>query len=118
MVAGHLDARAQLERMGYAVLDAESAEEAERVSASHDGEIALLLTDVRLPGTGGPALARTFAAGRPGLRVLYMTGYSDDALKASGEFETGMEVLAKPFSLAVLAERVGALVGQDDHRGQ
>jgi CheY-like chemotaxis protein len=99
-------AREVLERAGYRVLAAEDAEAAQRVEDAHDGSIDLLLTDVVMPGLGGPALAELLLARRPDMKVLYTTGYIDDDVAHHGVLQPGVAVLEKPFTLEALLEAV------------
>jgi two-component system, cell cycle sensor histidine kinase and response regulator CckA len=89
----------------YRALEAGSAEEAVRLSASH-GRVHLLLTDVRMPGGGGEALTAALAARQPGLKVLWMSGYSEDPAIRRAILEKKVQFLAKPFSMAELAAKV------------
>jgi two-component system, cell cycle sensor histidine kinase and response regulator CckA len=91
---------------GYAVLSAKSAAEAEEFSAHHSGEIHLVLTDIMMPGTSGRELARRIVARHPRARVLYMSGYTDNVLAQGGVLEEGVSFLQKPFTPAVLAQKV------------
>jgi signal transduction histidine kinase/CheY-like chemotaxis protein len=100
-----------LVRGGYAVLPAASAEEAIRVSAEHEGPIHLVLTDVVLPGMGGRALVSRLEAERPGLRVIYMSGYTDNAIVHQGVLDPGIEFIGKPFTADSLLARVRAVLG-------
>ena len=95
-----------LEREGYTVLAAASAEAAEEIEAGHPETIDLLLTDVVMPGLGGPALAERLRQRRPGLRVLYTTGYIDDDVAHHGVLQPDAAVLEKPFTLDALLEAV------------
>jgi DNA-binding NtrC family response regulator len=92
--------------VGYTVLAAGGATEAHALCAAHPGPIDLLLTDVVMPETGGRALAAALARERPGLRVLYMSGYSDDAVVLHGVLEAGTAFLQKPFTPEGLARKV------------
>jgi two-component system cell cycle sensor histidine kinase/response regulator CckA len=76
-----------LQPTGYIVLEAGSGEEAVRICAGQEGPMHLLLTDVMMPGMSGPQLAQRLARLRPEMRVLYMSGYSDDALIRRGVVE-------------------------------
>lgn len=93
-----------LERDGYVVLAAENGARALEVMESHEGEIDLVLTDMVMPDMGGQELAWHLHRRRPGLPILFMSGY-DDALVGEDE-EGGAEFLAKPFTPAALVERV------------
>jgi len=76
-----------------------------------DGRIDLLVTDVGLPGgLNGRQLADAARARQPALRVLFITGYAEVAALRGGALEDGMEVVTKPFELAVLARRVRQLL--------
>ena len=79
-----------LEPLGYSVLTTASGEEALAASEAHAGPIHLLLTDVVMPGMNGKQLAEVLRAKRPGIRVLFMTGYTRDALSTQGMMEPGI----------------------------
>lgn len=91
---------------GYCVLCAGAPEEALRMTREHEGAIDLLVTDVVMPEMPGPALAREVIALRPGLRVLFVSGYSESDITDQGVAETGLEVLQKPFTKTALIRRV------------
>jgi two-component system cell cycle sensor histidine kinase/response regulator CckA len=91
---------------GYTVLAAASGGDAERVAAQHDGTIHLLMTDVVLPGLNGREVAERLTAARAGMRVLYLSGYTDDAIVHHGVLEAGVAFLQKPFTPAVLGRKV------------
>jgi PAS domain S-box-containing protein len=91
---------------GYQVLTARSGSEALTQARTHDGEIALLLTDVVMPGMSGPQLASALRERHPSLRVLYMSGYLADTMAQHGILEEGMLLLNKPFSSVELTEKV------------
>jgi CheY-like chemotaxis protein len=97
-----------LEEQGYQVLKAANGIEALDVSRQHDGPIDLLLTDVIMPGMNGRELAEQLRAHRPGLRVLYMSGYSDDVIALHALSVPGTTMLSKPFSLEVMSAQVRA----------
>jgi CheY-like chemotaxis protein len=99
-------ARLVLEKMGYRVLEAASAEEAFSVATGHSGGIDLLLTDSVMPGMSGPDLARSLRPRRPEMRVLFMSGYTDDAIVRHGLLEPTEAFLQKPFTPDVLARKV------------
>jgi signal transduction histidine kinase/ActR/RegA family two-component response regulator len=91
---------------GYVVLQADGAEAALAAAAKHAGPIHLLLTDVVMPGLSGRELAERLRRARPDAKVLYMSGYTDDAMMRHGLDETNAQFLQKPFSLEVLLARV------------
>ena len=99
-------AAAVLERVGFAVLTAGSGPEAVAVAASHSGPIDLLLTDVILPGANGREIAECLKRDRPGLAVLFMSGYTWNVIGTEGVIEQGVDYLQKPFNAAVLCARV------------
>ena len=91
---------------GYRVLDAENGEDALRVSKEHDGQIHLLLTDVVMPRMGGKELAERLQPLYPGMKVIYMSGYTDNAIVHHGVLEPGLNFLEKPFTPEGLACKV------------
>jgi PAS domain S-box-containing protein len=102
-----------LEREGYTVLEARNGEEALARWAGPSSAVDLLLTDVVMPGLSGKQLAERLVEKRPGVRVLFMSGYSDDVLSSHGALESGTELLQKPASAAEITSRVRALFGQE-----
>jgi DNA-binding NtrC family response regulator len=101
-------ARQILEEQGYRVLAAGNGPQALRLSQEYGAAIDLLLTDVIMPHMTGRQLAEQLQALRPGLKVVYMSGYSDDALAQHDIPERGLSFLAKPFSLDGLIHKVRA----------
>jgi len=99
-----------LQRQGYTVLEARDGREAMRLATSHSGPIHLLLTDVVMPGISGMALADRLTADRPDIKVLFMSGYTDNAIAHHGVLDPGITLLQKPFSPMDLARRVRALL--------
>jgi CheY-like chemotaxis protein len=96
--------RSVLVQRGYTVLDASSGADAIRLLADHPNPVDILVTDVLMPGMTGRELYEHLARRHPGLRVLYVSGYADDAF--GGEPGWGHAFLSKPFSLDTFAERV------------
>jgi PAS domain S-box-containing protein len=101
-----------LRSSGYAVLEAENGKEALRIAKAFTGPIHLLLTDVIMPGMGGKQLAKQFASLRPPAKVLYMSGYSDDAILQSGKLTTEMVFLEKPFTRDILLRKVRSVLDE------
>jgi DNA-binding NtrC family response regulator len=96
---------------GYKVLETQDAESALAICANHAGAIHLLLTDVVMPQTSGPAVASKVAALRPGIRVLYMSGYTDDAIVHHGVLSQEMPFIQKPFSPVALRKKIREVLG-------
>ncbi|MCP4906363.1 MAG: PAS domain S-box protein [bacterium] len=103
-------AQRTLENSGYEVLVAESATAALRHCARHEGPIDLLLCDVVLPKTAGPEIARRARELRPGIRVLFMSGFTDETLTQHGLGSSGIELLEKPFTRAAVLDRIRVLL--------
>jgi two-component system, cell cycle sensor histidine kinase and response regulator CckA len=95
-----------LETAGYTVLDAGRPEDAADLAASREGRIHLLLTDVILPGMSGAELARRVQETRPETKVLFMSGYTDEAIGHHGVLESGTHFLQKPFASDALLRKV------------
>ena len=99
-------ARRSLEACGYQVIDAADGPSALELSARHTGEIAVLVTDVVMPGMSGRELAERLAPTRPAMKVLYTSGYTDDAMVRQGVLNAGVAFLQKPFVPDSLARKV------------
>jgi two-component system cell cycle sensor histidine kinase/response regulator CckA len=105
-------AREILAENGYHVIEAGSASEAMKAASWQEGPIHLLLTDVVMPGMNGRVLAEALVDARPELKVLYMSGYTDDVIAHSGVLESGTLLLEKPFTALALLVRVRAALGE------
>ncbi|MEO5820543.1 MAG: ATP-binding protein, partial [Vicinamibacteraceae bacterium] len=103
-----------LEMLGYRVLQACHGEEALEVARAHSGAIELVVSDVVMPIMGGPALVQRLRIERPHIKVLFVSGYTDDAIVRQGVLEPGVEFLQKPFALAALARRIREILGAGD----
>jgi two-component system, cell cycle sensor histidine kinase and response regulator CckA len=101
---------AMLSQSGYRCLDACDGEEALRLLESAPDSIDLVLTDVMMPKMGGPELARRLSSLRPDLRIIFMSGYSEDPIVRTIERSPSI-FLAKPFTAAALLEKVRRALG-------
>jgi CheY-like chemotaxis protein len=99
-------ARTMLELHGYRVLEAGGGEEALRIGARPEGPVQLLLTDVVMPGMSGPEVAQRLSRVHPELKVLYMSGYTDEAILRHGVPELSPAFVQKPFSAETLGWKV------------
>lgn len=99
-------ARKALELAGYRVLAAAGGVEALEIARRHQGPIHLLLTDVVMPEMSGRELLQRLAELQPAIRVLFVTGYSDEAVARHGVLDVGSALLQKPFTPAALAHKV------------
>jgi PAS domain S-box-containing protein len=91
---------------GYEVIVALDPHHAEVIASKFPGEIHLLLTDVVMPGSSGRELAARIMATRPGIHVLYMSGYTENVVTSGGMLERGLAFLQKPFSPAALVQKI------------
>jgi C4-dicarboxylate-specific signal transduction histidine kinase/CheY-like chemotaxis protein len=100
-----------LSRYGYLVLTAAGGEEARKVSDHHVGTIHLLLSDVVMPGMSGPKVAEMLIGMRPTMKVIYMSGYTDDAILRHGVMAHDMPFLQKPFTPERLHNKILEVLG-------
>ncbi len=100
-----------LRRQGYEVLEAANGDEALAICREHSGPIELLITDVIMPEVGGRELVDRFHELRGAAKVLYVSGYTDDATIYSGKFPPGTAYLQKPFTLGALLDKVKEVLG-------
>jgi CheY-like chemotaxis protein len=98
--------RETLEKKGYKVLEADKGDTALKVAAAHQGRIDILISDVVMPGMSGPELCHQLVPGHPQIKVLYLSGYTEDAIVHEGVLERGTAFLQKPFSLQTLSRKV------------
>jgi PAS domain S-box-containing protein len=98
--------RDYLQGVGYRVLDAGDGIEALEIARSHKGVIHILITDVVMPRLSGRDLAVKLSSERPGAKVLFVSGYTDDTIVRHGALDGGVAFLQKPFNLKALAEKI------------
>jgi len=101
-----------LENQGYAVLEAADGAAAVQIAVAHQGTIHLLLTDVIMPGMNGRELAQRVSEIRPNIKVLYMSGYTENAIGHNGTLDAGVTLLQKPFNLQALKAKVREVLDQ------
>jgi two-component system, cell cycle sensor histidine kinase and response regulator CckA len=103
-----------LRARGYRVLEAGEGGEALRLLRQHEGPVDLVLTDIIMPGLSGPALVERLLLDAPHLKVLYITGYSEEAIRQQGVLPAGGALLEKPFTAHQLAERVRGVLAKTE----
>jgi PAS domain S-box-containing protein len=101
---------------GFNVLVARDGSEALRLATAHDGSIEILMTDVVMPGLSGPRTAELVTRARPGTKVLFISGHSDESFIRQGTMAPGQSFLSKPFRLEALLRRVRELLDADEAR--
>jgi CheY-like chemotaxis protein len=100
-----------LERLGYMVLAANAPDEAMGTARNHPGDIRLLMTDVVMPRMSGRELAASVVKIQPGIRTLYMSGYTANVIAHHGVLDEGVHFIGKPFTPDSLARKVGEAIG-------
>jgi two-component system, cell cycle sensor histidine kinase and response regulator CckA len=98
--------RETLQSKGYTVMEASDGINGMKAAETYDGKIDILITDVVMPGMSGRELAQRVAASRPTIKVLYLSGYTEDAIIHEGVLDPGTAFLQKPFTLQALARKV------------
>jgi CheY-like chemotaxis protein len=107
-----------VEELGYTALEAENGPDGLKILESNE-RIDLLVTDVGLPGgMNGRQMADAARVRRPDLKVLFITGYAENAVVRNGHLEAGMAVLTKPFAMDAIANRIRSLVEGEDVPGR
>jgi len=101
-----------LRREGYRVLACGDSAEGIEASRKYGPGIDLLLTDVVMPGMNGPEMATRIQETLPNLRVVFMSGYSEQALARSAQVDSGFEYLQKPFTLKSLTQKLAKVLGR------
>lgn len=99
---------------GYTILQAGSGTEAMKICTDHPESIHLLVTDVVMPGMGGRQLVENLAASRPEMKILYMSGYTDNAIVHHGVLDAGTAFLQKPFTPVSVLRKVREILDQSD----
>ena len=104
--------RETLESKGYKVLEADNGEAALQIVAGHSGKIDMLITDVVMPGMSGRELSARLCASCPQTKVLYLSGYTEDAIVHEGVVDPDTAFLQKPFTLQMLSRKVREVLGE------
>jgi two-component system cell cycle sensor histidine kinase/response regulator CckA len=104
--------RETLESKGYKVLEAENGEAALRIVSNYSDKIDMLITDVVMPGMSGRELSARLCASRPQTKVLYLSGYTEDAIGHEGVVDPHTVFLQKPFTLQMLSRKVREVLGE------
>ncbi|PYX32066.1 MAG: hypothetical protein DMG77_04425 [Acidobacteria bacterium] len=107
-----------LQELGYSVLETKDGTDAAALAEQYKGRIDVLLTDVVMPGMRGPEVAKRLASTRPGMKVIYMSGYTEGGFESGGEGQLGetASLLQKPFRLDHLASKIREVLGAASRR--
>ena len=103
--------RDTLTARGYRIIEADGGESGLAAAEKNSAKIDLVITDVVMPGIGGRELVKQLIRTRPGIKVLYLSGYTEDAIVSEGSIESGTAFLQKPFSLQNLSRKVREVLG-------
>jgi two-component system cell cycle sensor histidine kinase/response regulator CckA len=103
---------AELEKNGYNLLEASDGADALLIAELHRGDIDLVVTDVVMPRVNGPELVKELRRLRPGVKVLYMSGYPEPFLGTSTELPPDLMYLQKPFPMTTLLDMIRELLGE------
>jgi two-component system cell cycle sensor histidine kinase/response regulator CckA len=104
--------RETLESKGYKVLEADNGEAALRIVSNYSDKVDMLITDVVMPGMSGRELSARLCASRPQTKVLYLSGYTEDAIGHEGVVDPDTAFLQKPFTLQMLSRKVREVLGE------
>ena len=110
--------RMMLERKGYTVLSAATPAQAEEIAKKNAGTIDLLMTDVVMPGMNGWDLADKLTAFYPGIKLLFMSGYTADVIAHQGVLDEGVAFIQKPFSMVYLAVKLREVLDRAPGKAQ
>jgi DNA-binding response OmpR family regulator len=102
-----------LRRFGYTVIATATGSEAVATARAHAGPVHVMVTDVVLPDGSGREVARQVLGSRPSVRVLYMSGYTEDAIVHHGVLEPGLSFIQKPFTADALVRRIREVLVAD-----
>ena len=102
-----------LERQGYRVLESSNGDDALGACEKHKSSINLVLADIVMPGMSGSELAKLLEPLYPEMKVLYMSGYTDNAIVRHGVLQKGVNYIQKPFTMEALARKVRAVLDKD-----
>ena len=103
-----------LSQLGYRMLSAASGQAALQAAQEYSGKIDLLVTDVVMNNLSGPELAEQLMKVRPGIKVIFISGYADGSLAPHGVLKPGTVLVQKPFTIKILSAKVREVLGSRD----